>query len=214
MGSIQRKLDSQAGITALFALVVFAIAAMVSFVIVTAALNNVSRVDEQREQERDLLATNSAAALLRETFGGMTVAITQIYDADGVTEREDQRAYTVEPGALEPFGKTLAAEMLKDRFSILYFTLSVSGYNAMDRNVTVDCDGDRVEMRVSSDAEGTKAPPVTVVFDGADMQELSMIPTYRYEYDAEGHLIDVSIDYWTKISQVTLPEEQIHAEVE
>lgn len=79
---IKRKLNSDAGVTVILALLGFLIAAMASFTIVTVSLNNVSRVDDQQREQRDYLALTSAVALLRDSLAGQSVTISEtIYEA-------------------------------------------------------------------------------------------------------------------------------------
>lgn len=209
---IRQKLNSEAGITALFALIVFAVAALASMAIVTAALNNASRLKGQQAQQGEYLASTSAAALLRKSLGGMTVTITREYDPDGATERADKRAYAVTPSSLEVLGKKLAEEMLKgSSFAGFDLTLSVDGFYYLDRTVHADYDERKLTLRMEGDAT-SGAPPVTLIFGGADVEEISRIPTYKYNYDLEGNLISIEIEYWTVTSKVSLPADMIHAE--
>lgn len=209
---IRQKLNSEAGITALFALIVFAVAALASMAIVTAALNNASRLKGQQAQQGEYLASTSAAALLRKSLGGMTVTITQIYDPDGATEQQDKRAYAVTPSSLEVLGKKLAEEMLKgSSFAGFDLTLSVDGFSDLDRTIRADYDERKLTLRMEGNAT-SGAPPVTLICDGADVQEISMIPTWVLDYDFEGNIIGSHIDHWTKTSKVSLPADMIHAE--
>jgi hypothetical protein len=207
---IRQKLNSEAGITALFALIVFAVAALASMAIVTAALNNASRLKGQQAQQGEYLASTSAAALLRKSLGGMTVTITREYDPDGATERADKRKYDVEPSDLKKLGEKLAAKMLEGSFSDLDFTLKIAGYS-FDRTIRADYDERKLALRMEGDAT-SGAPPVTLIFGGADVEEISRIPTYKYNYDLEGNLISIEIEYWTVTSKVSLPADMIHAE--
>lgn len=78
---IKQKLNSDAGMTVILALVGFLIAAMASFTIVTVSLNNVSRVDDQQREQRDYLTITSAVALLRDSLAGQSVTISEtIYE--------------------------------------------------------------------------------------------------------------------------------------
>lgn len=206
---IRQKLNSEAGITALFALIVFAVAALASMAIVTAALNNASRLKGQQAQQGEYLASTSAAALLRKSLGGMTVTITREYDPDGA-ERADKRKYDVEPSDLKKLGEKLAAKMLEGSFSDLDFTLKIAGYS-FDRTIRADYDERKLTLRMEGNAT-SGAPPVTLIFGGADVEEISRIPTYKYYYDSEGNLISIEIEYWTVTSKVSLPADMIHAE--
>lgn len=208
---IRQKLNSEAGITALFALIVFAVAALASMAIVTAALNNASRLKGQQAQQGEYLASTSAAALLRKSLGGMTVTITrEYYDPDGATERVEKRKYDVEPSNLKELGEKLAAKMLEGSFSDLDFTLKIDGYS-FDRTIRADYDERKLTLRMEGNAK-SGAPPVTLIFGGADVEEISRIPTYKYNYDSEGNLISIEIEYWTVTSKVSLPADMIHAE--
>lgn len=212
MQRVRQKLNSRSGITALFAIVIFAVAAFVCVTIVTVALNNQSRVRGQQAQQREMLATDSAAALLRETFGNMTVTVTRVEPVSG----EPTTTYAVDVGhaSIESLGKSLAEHMLAGSFTGRKLTLSVTGREELSREASMSYDGSRLSMSFapSAAADGAKAPPVTVVFDGADVQELSRIPTYDYQYDAEGNLVSVTIISWTVTYQISLSADRIHAE--
>ena len=66
MERIKEKLHSQSGASFLLALLAFLVAAVVSVVIVTAAVTNVKRIYSDREAQQDHLTLLSAAQLVRD----------------------------------------------------------------------------------------------------------------------------------------------------
>ena len=77
MECIRKKLHSQRGVSFLFALLAFMVAAVVSVVIVSAALTNVKRVYSDRAAQQNHLTLTSAAQLVREEMKGTTCTITK-----------------------------------------------------------------------------------------------------------------------------------------
>ena len=70
MKRLAQKLNCRRGASMLMALLLFLIAAMVSAVIITAAVSARSRVASDRAQQQTYLTVSSAAALLRDSFEG------------------------------------------------------------------------------------------------------------------------------------------------
>lgn len=66
MERIKKKIHSQSGASFLLALLAFLVAAVVSVVIVTAAVTNVKRIYSDREAQQDHLTLLSAAQLVRD----------------------------------------------------------------------------------------------------------------------------------------------------
>lgn len=210
--SIQRKLNSRSGITALFALVVFAIAAMVSFAIVTAALNNADRVKGQKAAQREDLAIFSATALMRKRLAGQEIFIVQTLDPEKTSEIEE-RQYS---GTFDLLGRALAKEMLKGTFDALALELSVSGPSGVDTSglttaVRVDYDGYHVTMKLTPADGTTDAAPVTLVFDGAKAEMVSEVPNYVMYTDPETGAVWYEIVSWTRTTHVSFPEDQVSA---
>ena len=94
MERIKEKLHSQSGASFLLALLAFLVAAVVSVVIVTAAVTNVKRIYSDREAQQDHLTLLSAAQLVRDEMNKTlyiyetTVTTTVTKDAEG-KETED-----------------------------------------------------------------------------------------------------------------------------
>lgn len=72
MKELLKKLHSSRGASLIIALLFFLVCIMVSSVVVTAAVANMSRIDKQRDEEQVYLAVFSAARLLQEDFSDMT----------------------------------------------------------------------------------------------------------------------------------------------
>lgn len=63
---IKEKIHSQSGVSFLFGLLAFLVAAMVSVTIVTAASTTMKRVHNDRKEQQELLTLNSAAQFVRD----------------------------------------------------------------------------------------------------------------------------------------------------
>ena len=70
MKSLKAKLNNQKGITILFALLGFMVAAVISAVIITAALSAARRVENDRQITQNQLTLESAAQLIRDQMTG------------------------------------------------------------------------------------------------------------------------------------------------
>ncbi len=67
---LRNKLNSNSGVTLVFALAVFMIVTVISMTIVTVALGNANRLARGQAQQQDNLAVSSAASLIRPFFDG------------------------------------------------------------------------------------------------------------------------------------------------
>lgn len=83
MQSIKKKLHSQSGVSFLFALLAFMVAAMVSVTIVTAALTSIKRVYNDREDQQQHLTLTSAAQLVRDEMLATTYEKKEIISVSG-----------------------------------------------------------------------------------------------------------------------------------
>ncbi len=75
-------LKNQNGVTVVFALVIFMVAAIISVTIVNAALNNLSRVNSQRTNEQARIAVMSAADYLQKGNSELKAALKELVQKD------------------------------------------------------------------------------------------------------------------------------------
>ena len=71
-----QKLNSRRGVTLVYALLLFLVAAMVSLVILQGALTTARRVHSEKQSEQAWLTLNSAAQLMRDELQSSTCTIT------------------------------------------------------------------------------------------------------------------------------------------
>lgn len=69
---LKRRISDDRGATMVFALVVFLIAAMMSMIIVNAAIGNIARLRRQYEKRQMMLAITSAESLVENMIHGMS----------------------------------------------------------------------------------------------------------------------------------------------
>ncbi len=157
---IKRKLNNDAGMTVLLALFGFLIAAMASFTIVTVSLSNANRLGSQQREQRDYLALNSAAALLRDSLAGKSVTIEETTYRNGMT--------TTTYSGDSPLSEALVKSMYLSGECELG-TLSIgAGPELKDARVTLDYSGGgtlSMSLRLA-DAEEGATSPVTISFTG------------------------------------------------
>jgi hypothetical protein len=209
---IRRKLNSSSGITVVFALVGFLLATMVSFAIITAALNNVSRLRGQREEQVHYLAVTSAATLLRESLEDQTVTIVQHRDKENTAENEPR-----EYSGGNALAQALADAMISGVFENQVLTLSVGTDDSLEMKVSTTYDGWRLKMVITPSSSDVKAPPMTLIFEGA-RATYSDVPVWgeESEYITVGEeTVEIKVPVitgYTRTSTVVFPVNQARVE--
>ena len=94
---IKNKIQSESGVSFLFALLTFMVAAMVSVTIVAAASTTMKRVHNDRKEQQELLALTSATHLIRDEMFQTKYKITETTPkSDGVASGETQISHNIE----------------------------------------------------------------------------------------------------------------------
>ncbi|MGN1141648.1 MAG: hypothetical protein ACI4TF_10630 [Oliverpabstia sp.] len=98
MKKIKEKLHNNRGVSFLFALLAFMVAAMVSVTIITAAVSSIKRVYNDREEQQAHLTLTSAAQLIRDEMLDTTVKEVVTIKNSGNSE-ENKTTETTSTGA-------------------------------------------------------------------------------------------------------------------
>ncbi len=202
---IGQKLNSGAGMTMLFALVGFMMAAMASFTIVTVSLNNIARVGDQQREQRDYLAVTSAAALLRDSLKGGYVSIHEEFAESGaLIGSPSYAAYGVGSDGL---AVALVKSMYQSGVMGEIGELTIqAGSELGDVKAVIDYNASgtlSAKLHLASE-DGTTAP-VTVSFSG--LHPVLIRDEIIYRTDDEGNVYFVS---HTRDQQVNFAENAFH----
>ena len=177
---ITAKLTKDNGATMVFALVVFLIAAMMSMVIVNAALGNAARLRRQYEKRQAMLAMTSAENLLEGMIHGMTV------------RKNKSGGWEVEYGD-SALAKAGTGDQLKDKITgllsgtgtaTLHITSSVASSDGAGQSGQADPLAVDIEIKRNPDysleAKVKKASNSGNVNTGTAEDDNSSVRTYMY----------------------------------
>lgn len=92
-----RKLNSNSGMSILFALLFFLVVAMISAVILTASAVNLDKTDKQKKEQQAYLSISSASRLIRSVFGNTSCSGTESLTIYGCTLNNDLAGITLDP---------------------------------------------------------------------------------------------------------------------
>ncbi len=104
-----RKLKSKCGISVLFALLLFLVAAMISMVVLSASVTAVKRVHDDGLRQRESLSVSSAAKLLSECISESSVTVTSVTTEVEGEEPETIVSYATSGSLGDPLQQILAA---------------------------------------------------------------------------------------------------------
>ena len=214
---IGQKLNSRDGVTVLFAMLGFLAAAMAAFVIVSAAINNESRIRGQREQQQTYLSMSSAASLLRGAVAGTRVG--RIVE----DENEEDAEYSCY-GPKGALGTALIAlskglvEGLPEGTKEQELTLTVAetggtvGYGDMTVNISLALDKDRSRVTAVIVPQNAKdGSVITLVFSGLAWKLDYSVPHMVDVVDEEGNVYQIE-DYMIDHYSLFFPEDGIYVQ--
>lgn len=185
---IKQKLHSDAGLTILLALFGFLFASIVSFTIVTVALSNQQRLEPQQREQRDYLALNSAAALLRDSLADQSVTIYEEFNEDGW---RIHLSYSNAGGA----GGSLAESLVRSTYESGAENLGALSVDAGEKTKKVKAElhfsgGGTLKMTLRFDgAEDGATAPVTISYGGLHPVVIRDETEYRTDADGIVHFV-------------------------
>ena len=155
------KLNNRSGITIVFALTVFLISCLLSMVIVNAALNNVQRIQRQRDEQQAMQAISSATEYVQGLFDGVSA----VYDHDPSKAETERWTFNFDNSGLtekqkaEDGSETTNSKMAE--FQTAFKTM-ISGSTEVDHTRTTTDDRKMIQWLIVPEADRDIKEAVTV----------------------------------------------------
>lgn len=234
LSKLKTKIQSNSGVTIVFALIALIVCVMISAVIIYTAYSNVGRVKTTQTDEQNYLSVSSAVMLFKESIEGDSASFEQTFET--VTEVDDETGETisgptlvgpqpppVDPKLPEPYNdvgptNSIIKEVLVDWSKKIIqggsseppLTITVTGNSNISKIVPIDV---KMELEPLDSLDPLKGKIIaTFKIEGADPAEdkYSTVMTMDLLIDTIGPFTSTSETKNGDIRTITVEKTYVH----